>query len=154
MILKKQKNNERGAALLIAIVMIFMLSLMGVSAMKGSALERRMASNSVQSAAAFQAAESLTDIALDNEANLDAAWRIQPGVYTVPSIDLKNSFVAAQGVETEFIGDGLPIGYSLAVGNGSSFSAFNYEIKGATVMEGTRTASAVTQGAFRIVPSL
>ena len=154
MSIKIKNTKQRGAALIIAMVMIFMLSLMGISAMKGSSLERRMATNSVLSAAAFQAAESLTDLALDNEDNLDAAWRVQPAIYSVPEIDLKNSYVSEQGIEAEFIGDGLPIGYSMAEGSSSGFSAFNYEVRGATVMQESRTASAVTQGAFRIVPSL
>jgi Tfp pilus assembly protein PilX len=148
------KKNQQGGALLIAMVLIFMLSIMGVSAMKGSSLERRMANNSVQSAATFQAAESVTDLVLNDKANLELAWEGQSGPYKVPNINLKNSFGYQQGAEAEYLGDGPAPGYSTGVNNSGAFAALQYEVRGATVMKESNTASAVIQGAYRIAPGM
>ncbi len=152
MSIKTIPSKQDGTALLVAMVMIFMLSIMGISAMKGSSLERRMAGNSVQSAAAFQAAESLTDVALNNKDNMEEAWEDQTKPYRLPTIDLKNTFVANQAVEIEYVGNTIAIGYSQGVSTGSGFTALNYEVTGGTVMNETRTVSAVIQGAYRIAP--
>ncbi len=154
MINHKNKNNQHGGALLISMVLIFMLSIMGVSAMKGSSLERRMANNSVQNAATFQAAESITDLVLNDKANLEMAWEDQTGPYKVPNINLMNTFVSQQGAEAEYLGSGSAPGYSTGVNNSGSFSALNYEVRGATVMNESNTASAVIQGAFRVAPGI
>jgi len=150
----QNQQRQRGGALLVAMVMIFMLSIMGITSMRGSSLERRMATNSVQSAATFQSAESLTDLALNNSVNLENAWRGQGTPYRVPSIDLQNNFTAAHGVEAVYQGTSVALGFSLGVDAGSNFSAFQYEVVGGTVIEETRTRSAVAQGAYRIVPGL
>jgi len=71
--------------------------------------------------------------------------------YKVPAIDLKNNFTAVQAVEAEYNGTSIAPGFSTAVG-GSSFDAFQYEVRGATEISDTRTRSAVVQGAYRIVP--
>lgn len=149
---KYNHHDQSGAALMIAMIMIFMLSIMGISSMRGSSLERRMASNSVQSAATFQSAESLTDIALNTSANLEMAWKEQPTAYKIPNIDLKNSFAASQGIEAEYLGDSTPLGFSIGVNTGGGFTAFNYEVRGGSKMEESRTSSAVFQGAYRVVP--
>jgi len=54
----KYDKSQRGGALLVAMVMIFMLSIMGISVMRSSTLEHRMAVNAIRTAATFQAAES------------------------------------------------------------------------------------------------
>ncbi len=154
MSIKKTKAQQQGGALLVAMVLIFMLSIMGVSSMRGSSLERRMATNSVQNAATFQAAESLTDVVLNDPDNLETAWTMQPGKFRVPDIDLKNHHVAAQAVDAQFIGNSIPLGFSVGVNTGGNFAAFNYVVQGGSVMTENRTASAVTQGAYRIVPGL
>ena len=154
MINNPTSTKQRGAALLVAMVMIFMLSIMGISSMRGSSLERRMASNSVQSAAAFQSAESLTDKALNNTRNLEVAWKAQGSAYKIPDIDLKNTFVSEQAVTAEYVGNSIPLGYSVGVNTGGNFAALNFEVIGGTVMRETRTASAVIQGAYRVVPGI
>jgi len=154
MSLKSIQKSQRGGALLVAMVMIFMLSIMGITSMRGSSLERRMATNSVQGAATFQSAESLTDMALNDSTNLENAWKLSNNnmAYKVPSIDLKNKFSALQAVEAKYQGTSVAPGFSLGTGSGSNFTAFQYEVTGASVMEESRTQSAVAQGAYRIVP--
>ncbi len=51
-------RRERGAALLVALVMLLIMSMIGVTAMQGSAMQERMAGNSRDRNLAFQAAEA------------------------------------------------------------------------------------------------
>ena len=69
------KKKQDGAALMVAMVMIFMLTLMGLASMRNSNLDRRMTSNSVQSAITFQAAESSTELMLNDPENMNSALR-------------------------------------------------------------------------------
>ena len=50
--------RERGAALVIALVMLLILTILGIAAMNTSSLEEKMAGNTQEQTHAFQAAES------------------------------------------------------------------------------------------------
>ena len=67
-------RHQRGGALLVAMIMIFMISIMGVSVMQSSTLERQMTTNAIQARETFQAAESTTEEALNNPDNLSASF--------------------------------------------------------------------------------
>lgn len=51
-------HNQQGAALVISLLMLLILTLLGVSGMQGTVLQERMASNTRDRSIAFQAAES------------------------------------------------------------------------------------------------
>jgi len=52
------QSNQRGAALVMALAVLVLLTILGISAMKGSTLEYRMATSIQDKSTAFQAAES------------------------------------------------------------------------------------------------
>ena len=52
------KGNQRGAALVMALAVLVLLTILGISAMKSSTLEYRMATSIQDKSTAFQAAES------------------------------------------------------------------------------------------------
>lgn len=57
--------SERGAALVIALVMLLILTILGVTAMNTASLEERMAGNTQEQTHAFQAAESGVNSAIN-----------------------------------------------------------------------------------------
>ena len=57
-------GGQRGAALIVGLVLLLVLTILGVSGMSRSALELRMAGNSQAQNLAFQAAETGIDVAL------------------------------------------------------------------------------------------
>jgi len=150
-------THQQGGALLVAMIMIFMLSIMGISSMRGSTLERRMASNSIQTATTFQGAESASEMALNNEANMTNALNIanaanvNSGILTdeavikVP-VDLKQDIGLESEAKLRYIGDGPAYGYS------SSFVAYRFEVVGEAKVDAIRAKAHVTQGAYRIAP--
>ena len=56
--MKNHLKNERGAVLVVGLVILVILSLLGITTMQTSTLEERMANNMAQRHIAFQAAES------------------------------------------------------------------------------------------------
>ena len=52
------QSNQLGAVLVTALIYLLVLSMLGISSMRGTAMEERMASNSWEHSRAFQAAES------------------------------------------------------------------------------------------------
>ena len=133
---------------MISIVMIFMLTVMGLSAMRNSNLDRRMTSNSIQSAITFQAAESSTELMLNEPENMNSALREK--VKTSPK--LSNAPELSVGVDFEYVGDGTATGYSLGTNSGG-FISLRFEALGTAIINTTRTESNVLQGAYRIVPA-
>lgn len=145
-----------------AMILIFMLSIMGVSSMQGSTLERRMASNSIQTATTFQGAESTTEIALNDAANLTQAINIADfeavnngelnssqninfDVNLLQSIDMDSD------VAVQYIGYGPAYGYSAGEGS-NNFLAYRFVVEGNATVDSIRADKQVVQGAYRIAP--
>lgn len=141
---------QKGSALLIAMVMIFMLSLMGVSAMRGSTLEKRMTINAIQSSATFQAAESASDLALNQATNLNLAYQQGMNNELVLEIDEVHEDIGMQSRSMlEYVGDNeLTPGYSTGI-----VSSVVYVASGVSAIPAVRSQSTVEQGAYRMVPA-
>lgn len=141
-------RNQDGAALMVAMVMIFMLTIMGLSSMRSSNLDRRMTSNAIQSSITFQAAESSTDVMLNAPENMNAA--LKEKVKTSPDISAVSELLV--GVDFEYVGDGTAAGYSLGTNSGG-FISLRFEALGTAIISTTQAESNVLQGAYRIVPA-
>lgn len=149
-----RKVKQKGGALLVAMVIIFMLALMGVSSMRGSTLERRMASNSIQTANTFQSAESTTEIALNNPDNLSATFQLGEGTALNVPVDLQQEFVIQADATVRYLGLGPAYGYSFGDGSSSTFVGLRFEVDGDAQVDSVRSRARVTQGAYRIVPGI
>ena len=66
-------RGQRGAALIMALVILLILTILGVTAMSTSSLEQKMAGNIQDLTRAFQAAESGVDRILDNTTSFDTS---------------------------------------------------------------------------------
>lgn len=146
-------NRQRGAALLVALVMIFMMTVLGLTAMRESSLEKRMTTNSVHKSSTFQSAESATDLIINDPDNLAAAYEVgkQPINITLPSPS--NTEMALTG-SIEYTGIGPPIGFSWDKTGGGGFQALRYRIEGESKIINVQSSSKVRQGSYRTVPSL
>lgn len=148
-------GNERGGALVVATVLIFVLTMLGVSTMRGSTLEQRMAINAVQTSTAFQASESATEALLNDPTNLEDAFELNGETLDV-AVDLKLdepvSGAVTIGGELRYVGDSAAIGYSFGEGS-NNFMALRYDARGNAEIGSVRSFSSVTQGAYRVVPA-
>lgn len=152
-------NTQRGGALLVALILIFMLSVMGVSSMRGSTLEKRMATNSIQTATTFQAAESMNEVAINNTSNLNTALnsadvqRVRDGFLDEASkvkieYDLQQAIDVSNEATVEYVGVGQAFGFSA-----DAFVSYRYYIESAASVDSVRSSGQVTQGAYRIAPA-
>jgi len=154
------RSAQRGGALLVSMIMVFMLSIMGISAMRGSSLEKRMATNSIQTAITFQGAESTGEEALNDNANLQEAFEIadiaginngdEDSLISVPvDVDLKQDIGMVSSADLIYVGQGLATGFSGGVGN---FVALRFESHGNAEVDAIKASASVIQGAYRIAP--
>ncbi len=158
----KKQSVQRGGALLVAMIMVFMLSIMGISAMRGSSLEKRMATNSIQTAITFQGAESTGEEALNDNVNLQNAFEIADiaGIKAGDEdsllakevqVDLKQDIGMVSSAELVYVGQGLAGGFSTGMG-GQNFVALRFAATGFAEVEAINASAGVIQGADRIVP--
>ena len=99
-------RSQRGTALVVAMLIIFMLTIMGMSAMRGSSLEHQMATNAVHAAVSFQAAESSTDLVLNDTTKLNEV-RQESSKSKNYVTDLKLGIDGmVSGVTLRYVGDG------------------------------------------------
>ncbi len=84
------RNNQRGAILIIALIMLLLLTIIGLSSMRGTSLQESMAGNLRDSNLAFQAAE--------------AALRQGEGMVDGKGFDELRDIVALDGTYTGFPG--------------------------------------------------
>ncbi|MDB4222254.1 PilX N-terminal domain-containing pilus assembly protein [Granulosicoccus sp.] len=145
----KYIHSQRGGALLVAMVMIFMLSIMGVSVMRGSTLEHRMAVNAIRTAATFQAAESASNFAINSHVYMTEAHKKGLNGRHIVSTDSVNPSVTslASNSSLSYTGKTIVEGFSAGEFGGLLFVA-----TGVSSMENSGTQSTIEQGAMRIVP--
>ena len=148
------RHSQRGGALLVAMIMIFMLSVMGVSVMRSSTLEKRMAINAIQSSTTFQAAESAADLALNDPGNLTFAHGLgtedAPVVLPIPAV--RTDIGLESSSTLKYMGAGVAEGFSFGEGS-SNFVSLRFIARGVSAIESVRSQSSVEQGAYRVVPA-
>jgi hypothetical protein len=135
-------GRERGAALVVGLILLLVLTILAVSGVVTSTLELRMVSNQQQQENAFQAADSGIEIALASEPYNTTVP--QTGSGTLPNTD-------EYDYELRFVGDSslptVPTGYSL----GTGFQAYHFVVDST----GTSSGGAVsdhTQGFYVVGP--
>jgi len=156
-------HAQQGGALLVALILIFMLSIMGISSMRGSTLEKRMATNSIQTATTFQGAESANEMAINNSGNLTSAinvadikevnkGNINPHAKISLTADLLQEIGMSNDASVQYVGDGPAYGFSWG-NDSSSFVAYQFVIVSEANVDSIRAKKAITQGAYRIAPA-
>lgn len=130
-------TRQRGAALVIGLIMLLVLTLLAISGMNTSTLELQMTGNQQFSQNAFQAAETGIDRALQS-GNFTTMAPTVVGATPLPDSD--DTFQST----TEFNGDNgvTPVpsgGFSLGAGTG--FQAYHFDITstGTSVRSATST---------------
>lgn len=138
------RHHQRGAVLMVAMVMIFLLSILGVSAMRGATLEGQLANNALQKEITFQAAESSTDLVLARANVLEDIICRDDQVATIDEVNVSPE----QRTETTLSDGGRtnPVGYSL----GGPIAARRFTIVGSSELPGASTRTEIAQGVVLI----
>lgn len=146
-----RRRRQRGAILIVALVLLIALTLLGISTMNTTQLGEKMASNSQQLAHAFQAAET----ALSQAFNNSDAWE---GAFTTTFEQVRSTFPGSTDgaeYEADFVGWSPPPVGSLYSSTTFQSAHFNFRSTGSTTDPGTGTAKLATTvngGAYQIAP--
>lgn len=135
-----RRSRERGAALLVSMVMVFMLTILGIASMQGATLENTLAANSIQKDTTFQAAESATDMALSMPNAVESVI-CSPATTTTASA-LSKSAAQDTHYTLEYGGRAVPVGYSL----GGPIGARRFVVTGTSEIPDSHTRTSVSQG--------
>jgi Tfp pilus assembly protein PilX len=131
-------NRQAGAVLVMSLVLLTVLTLIGVASMSGSSLEMKAASNAQQRNTAFEAAQSLIDIAASlhdplntNDYQKFVAVPTDPGYEQAMSYAPTGLDISAASVTT-YDGCGKSHGNSLEAGKGFVMNRFSVRSTGQT----------------------
>ncbi len=152
-------KKQRGATLLVALIMLLILTIAGLSAMENVNMQSKMARNSQFSIHAYQVAlsevnaqfQTLRTAVLGNDfSTLFDVYTNESAVF--PSGMNPNNF--NQAVSMDFISLGAaPARYNLvAAETGNKYSSFNYELRSVATIASTGTTSNQTQGLSFVGP--
>ncbi|MEJ2602656.1 MAG: PilX N-terminal domain-containing pilus assembly protein [Gammaproteobacteria bacterium] len=132
---------ERGAALVVALVLLMILTLLGISGMNTATTELTMAGNNQYLESAFQAAESGVE-----EALAQGQFRTS-GVNAIAAHDINGSDLVSSTTEYQCSTPVPDVAFS--IGSGKGIAAFHFRT--VATAEATRGARAEHQQNFYIV---
>lgn len=151
----KTITAQRGASLVVSLILLLVLTILGIVGMSTATLELAMAGNMQYQNSAFEAADSIVEAEMvrDDIAPLaaPAALPLIPANVGRLYTDAGGSLVATASAQTNYLGRTGVTGWQL--GGAVSFSAFQFEINGvATAAQGA--AASHRQGFYVVGPSL
>jgi len=136
--------GQRGAVLIVAMILLLVLTLLGVSAMNTTQLEERMETNSQESNRAFQSAESGLSMAV----NSATAWNLNGANQAAKSIPGAVNGLAAGWTSTFLAFSPPPPG---TLYSATRFQAANFDFASVGTT-GAGLSVTVHGGAFQIAP--
>ncbi len=138
--------SQRGAALVIGLILLMVLTLLAVSSMNTSSLELQMAGNTQFSQNAFQAAETGIETAMRSGVyNTNVVNNVPATLVPSTTTDryqTRTAFDANTGVTP------VPSG-GFSLGTGTGFQAYHFDIQ--STGTSSRQASAVNNQSFYVV---
>ncbi len=140
-----RKTNEDGAALLVSMLFIFMITVIGISAMKDATLEGQLANNAIQKELTLQAAEAASNVLFNNENKVVNSICEENPVWE-PQVQLQQSSEQVTRARVEYGGRANPVGYSL----GGPIGARRFVVTGDSKIDSVSTGSRVSQGVIYI----
>lgn len=144
-----QRHKQSGSALLVALVLVLISTLLGISAMENSGIENMLANNAKFQEQAFRTAEAASGSML-TEANFILLANDPSAI--VNTVDSINTKVSISG-ELSSMGTGLSNGYSMGIGIGG-FQTYKFSASGTAVITAVDSRSQVIQGMDRVAPAL
>ena len=139
------RGNQSGAVLIVAMVILIVLTLLGVTSMNTSSLQERMAANTQEQIHAFQAAETGLNLAFSDNLAFDISSTYTGGA-TPTQFD--GSADAASYVPT-FLGFSPPPPGALYSATSFQSAHFNFTATGTSA---TDISFVLNGGAYQIAP--
>jgi type IV pilus assembly protein PilX len=140
-------KRQRGAALVVGLVLLMVLTVLGVSGMNTATLELTMASNAQFNQDAFQSAETGIDLVIARRAFNTIPG--DPGNLIAPT-PLGDGSYSTQAITTFEQNTPVPdMGFSMGVGTSGAVQAYHFDI--VSVGTGPRNARSTHNQSFYVV---
>lgn len=141
------KTKQRGAVLLVSLLLLLVTTFVGFSAMETSNLEAKMATSRELKELTFQAAETVIERTLLNQALIRSTYTVglSGGTWPTHSESFSHDTDLTGDVEVRYAGLAASEGDSIVEGSGG-FRKFNYEIEATAGRANTNITSTHTQG--------
>lgn len=142
-------KHEDGAALLVAMVILFMITVLGISSMQSSSVETQLATNTLVKETTFQSAESATDAILAVPDVLsDVLCQSAPNLTNMSNLDRTDN--QDTNVSVAYGGQALSPGYEIS----DRFSAHRFYITGESTVDDMNTTTKIVKGRSVVGPSV
>lgn len=145
--LSQSARRQQGAALIVGLILLMVLTVLGISGMNTATLELTMASNAQFNQDAFQSAETGIDIVIEGR-----TFNTIPGSpgNILPMTPLGDGSYTTQAVTAFQVTTPVPdMGFSAGVGTGGSVQAFHFDI--VSIGTGPRNARSTHNQSFYVV---
>jgi type IV pilus assembly protein PilX len=143
-------HRQSGAVLFVSLIMLLVLTLIGVTAMRSSTLEEKMAANTMNHNITFHAAESAIENALDDTNSLVQAILTESTISV--NLNMGDSSVTSSA-DVTYLGSGIALGFSLGQ-NSSAFSSYKFDATGTASRANSGANVSMSQGVRRIGPNV
>ena len=107
--MQNSMQKQQGATLFVALIILVVISLIGVTAMKNANVEEQMASNLYQKNLTFQASESAVESTINNTALIQQAMTSNAPVVQDVQVPIPNTTAT---VSYASVGSGMAVGSS------------------------------------------
>ena len=164
-------STQKGVVLFISLILLFVLTLLGVTSMSSSSLENRMASNFQHSHLVFQAAETaIRDLMLltDPDSTTNPAYsedadpmvellKLGSGAVVTTTHDMTSYSDTSSGItvtatsETEYTSSASCGGSSMGVGSGA-VTCYEFEFRSTANISTSSSSQTHIQGVNRMAP--
>lgn len=147
-VLPQMPKKQAGVVLIMALVLLTVLTLIGVSSMSSSTLEMKVASNMQQHNTAFQAAQARLAFASSDDASNPINYLIpinvaEPNTWPVQTCNPADGCVNGSGwtatANVRYLSCAKGAGSSLESGKGFSYRTFEIEATGHTTTGSSRS---------------
>ena len=142
----KSRNSQKGIVLISSLIMLLAMTMIGVSAMRGSALEERMSANDMNHNKVFQAAESATEVAISNTSTLSGALN---GSNVNVTVSMPDPTVTSEA-EIEYLTKGPALGFEL--GDDNSIVAYYFDVEGTGEIQAVDAQATTSSGIWVLGP--
>lgn len=145
-------KRQHGAAMLITLILLLVSTLLGYSAMQDATQEQQLVSNVFFKELSFRAAESASQIMINNTQLLSEA--LKPINHTnglTQNLQLPNANIQSDG-NIRYAGAGLARGFSLGSGN-AGFQVYKFDLSGTAALSDVQATTTITQGVKRLAPA-
>lgn len=147
---RPSRPAQRGAVLVVSLILLAVLTLLGVTAMNTTSMEERMAANTQEGLRAFQLAEAGLTRAYDTA----AAYDLGGLALTTLTVSRAGSAIGQARYRSRFNGWSPPPPASLYSASQFRAAHFNFESTGEPMAGGSTTGVTATVhgGAYQIAP--